>query len=755
MPRSTTPPTVSVSGFSHQGDAPVSPLVSPRLRTSSSVSDDSPWSGPGPNVDDPAAKSHSRPNPARRGRPFHRHTRSDGDSLAARAGANPGQPRLPPQQSSMLPYTLSSWLALAASYLPSSLSPYDAPRKIRRTASGDDPADAHHLMLAVPDSSDTQDDSDRDDDDHASWSSSSSARIASRARRGSVSGTGAGTGAKDRDNYKPASSASHRRRRMSPPNMLVLRFLAGFVGVVSACLTCCSCGVCARQGVRRSPYLRLLTIPPILFLLYALFTINWPPLSPPGGPIPTDLGMPGPEWPPAVSPNSLGIAKYPTLVHPFSCDPSEFDFSSSLVGIARPPTSPAAAPAVGGWDLHVSGRPDSADHEVSFNLKVPPVLLPAGLTREVAPDADPYARRAAYPRSPGRVDVIFVSEKGEDAEVVNWFHASLWDAGYRGRVVVFSADPTRPALLSVHDHYRNLGADIECRPFRDPHAYGLVYARFFVYKRHMDTHWHLYRRVILSDYDVVWQRNPAEERVIGLGDDGLALFAEWGNFTMGECEHHERWIKCGETSGVWKKGTFDGMAPFARICAGVVVGHSFPVYVLLGHWTAQLLATNLCNDQGVLNYLYYTCRLSHDVPKLTVYRNEDGPGATLGTNPHVWYSRFGEILNANNTPYAFVHQYPYFPSILRLFRGRWPLLSHEPSPAYYSACRVRVLWRCWDTSDISAWPVAESEAARLGYMVLLRFENWIVRTFAWWKRVGEGKVVVKGGDEDYKDSETS
>ncbi|KAJ3342368.1 hypothetical protein HDU93_002484 [Gonapodya sp. JEL0774] len=295
----------------------------------------------------------------------------------------------------------------------------------------------------------------------------------------------------------------------------------------------------------------------------------------------------------------LGVAKYPTLARPFSCDPTRFDFPSAVSVSIKPrvaasPSStahtnnPSTPQQQLSWNLTLVSRPNPTNPNippVSFGLTLPNNLAPPSLdfdlpsSHSAALMADLAARRSAYPRSAGTVDVIFVAEKGESAEVINWFHASLWEAGWRGRVVIFSADPARPALVSVHDHFRHRGADIQVIKFVDPHGYGLVYARFFNYKRHMDKSWHVYRRVILSDYDVVWQRNPSDEQYLPLGDsragsgdgDAVALFAEWGNFTLGECEHHERWIKCGERSGVWDEGTFDDMAPFARICAGVVV----------------------------------------------------------------------------------------------------------------------------------------------------------------------------------------
>lgn len=125
-----------------------------------------------------------------------------------------------------------------------------------------------------------------------------------------------------------------------------------------------------------------------------------------------------------------------------------------------------------------------------------------------------------------------------------------------------------------------------------------------------------------------------------------------------------------------------------------------------------------CNDQGILNYLYYTCKISH--LNVTVHSNELGMGATVGSNPHYWSNSFGELVNQRGQVQAWVHQYKWHPAVIDAYSRKWPLPRNVGR--FSVTCRTRVWLWCWDSGE-RAWRWTDGR----GWLALYRWENWMLR----------------------------
>jgi hypothetical protein len=265
--------------------------------------------------------------------------------------------------------------------------------------------------------------------------------------------------------------------------------------------------------------------------------------------------------------------------------------------------------------------------------------------------------------------LIVLAEKNERLDFVNNFHASLLAAGGAEdtKTIVWTHDPCRRDYVLLVDHYRSeYDMDIELRQMPDAVMVGkgegaqgwvgggmkIEYARFMVYRELLERiPTKLYEMVMFSDYDVVFQKHPFKHYPVLEG--GLSMSAEWRDFTIGDCQHHRGWIKCGEPW--WGEGTMYRMKPFPRLCAGVVVGYTKAMVKLSQILTSEILLTS-CNDQGILNYLYYSCRLSQQIPNVMVWSNEDGLGGTIGSNPHYWVNGWGDVINHAGQVQVWIHQ---------------------------------------------------------------------------------------------------
>lgn len=349
--------------------------------------------------------------------------------------------------------------------------------------------------------------------------------------------------------------------------------------------------------------------------------------------------------------------------------------------------------------------------------------------------------------------LVLLSEHNERIDFINAFHGSLMSSG-AGRdaiVVVFSLDPS-PDFINLLSYYRDShGMRIELRTATLPSGRKLELERFLWYRAAMEEFDEVEMVMLcggyllhgvaarsglgvkqsaflvltairkfsysdsfaMADYDVVFQRHPFLDYQTPI--NGISLSTEWASFPIGDCSHHRQWLLCGEPW--WGVGTMERLKPYPRICAGMIIGYRAQARELTIMLASEIERTS-CNDQGILNYLYYTCLLSH--LNVTVHSNEFGLGGTIGSNPHYWVNSFGDLINQRGEIQAWVHQYKWHPAVIDGFMSRWPLPRRFGR--FSVTCRTRVWLWCFDDSD-KPWPWTDGR----GWIALYRWENWMLK----------------------------
>ncbi|KAI9005586.1 hypothetical protein DFJ74DRAFT_691315 [Hyaloraphidium curvatum] len=348
----------------------------------------------------------------------------------------------------------------------------------------------------------------------------------------------------------------------------------------------------------------------------------------------------------------------------------------------------------------------------NFSCPAAPLKLrvPAAFA-EPAKRSRPPPPALAMPRlsRPPPKYLVVLAEHNERIDFVNAFHASLMASGAHrdAAVVVFSLDPSEE-FLDVLSYYRDQhGMRIEVRRAELPGGKKLELERFRWYRDLMDEDWaQEVEMIMVCDYDVVFQRHPFLDYPVP--ENGIALSTEWSSFAIGDCSHHRQWLLCGEPW--WGAGTMLRLKPYPRICAGMLVGYRAAAASLVGMMASEIERTG-CNDQGILNYLYYTCLIPHNV---TVHSNELGMGATVGSNPHYWQNAWGDLVNQRGEVQAWVHQYKWHPAAIAAYMARYPL--PRKGKAYRVLCRTRVWLWCWDSGE-RAWPWLDGR----GWLALYRW----------------------------------
>lgn len=277
------------------------------------------------------------------------------------------------------------------------------------------------------------------------------------------------------------------------------------------------------------------------------------------------------------------------------------------------------------------------------------------------PDPAPPAPDAAHPKP----DLIITAEANHfDRAVISTFLYSLRDTGSKAEVLLFTTDADDLELRVLADEF----APVTLANWTVKEGEDLVIVRFGFYVKwlaHKERFQH-YRRIFLSDLDVVFFKDPFGPTIKVPQPSGLALFAENRTLTIGMCEAHRYWInECdGKLGDLWKL-----MATESRICAGTVIGTADAVYMLLDKEVSILNSTR-CNDQLTLQYLHYSKQLA----KAIVYHTEDGPGATLGTELFWSLDRWGRVINMKGEVVTFAHQFRYHEGIAEVVARRWPYL---------------------------------------------------------------------------------
>lgn len=205
-----------------------------------------------------------------------------------------------------------------------------------------------------------------------------------------------------------------------------------------------------------------------------------------------------------------------------------------------------------------------------------------------------------------------------------------------------------------------------------------------------------YDRVLVTDLDLVFQRNPFNIRMTD--DVSLVFFKEWAGMKLGQQKAHYYWHKgCidspggpGETS-YESEAQFRSHSPHEIICDGTTYGSVDAVRIYLHMMSTDIQKSEYgCNEQAMHQHLYYSGILgmalrSAGLGEVVAIANEESRIGTVGWVPMLLYNHWGEVLNELGEVQAVVHQYRSHPKIVSMFNAKYAWAA-DPGLITYQIC---------------------------------------------------------------------
>lgn len=139
---------------------------------------------------------------------------------------------------------------------------------------------------------------------------------------------------------------------------------------------------------------------------------------------------------------------------------------------------------------------------------------------------------------------------------------------------------------------------VRCTQLIEPY----VITRFYCYLKELRLE-NGARIGFVDTNDVTFQGNVFEL----IKDNTVHLVQEPVTFPISKCPWHKRWIAECKSHG---PDVFDRIKDNSMICAGTIFGDQGAMVPFLERFTEELRRTG-CNDQGMLNVLYYTGQLEN------------------------------------------------------------------------------------------------------------------------------------------------
>lgn len=155
--------------------------------------------------------------------------------------------------------------------------------------------------------------------------------------------------------------------------------------------------------------------------------------------------------------------------------------------------------------------------------------------------------------------------------------------------------------------------------------------------------------------DSFFQANP----FVGLPNKDIFLAPEHAGVKIGTCKHNSKWIQ-----DCWGPEMLHALSNRTPICAGTVAANARGFTVLADAMLKYGMHENgTCNDQGVLNYVYYNGMLSTEA-KVVLDRKIF---FTVGYVPEAERLIQGDfVVDEEGDVPAIVHQYDRFPQLLTM-----------------------------------------------------------------------------------------
>lgn len=191
--------------------------------------------------------------------------------------------------------------------------------------------------------------------------------------------------------------------------------------------------------------------------------------------------------------------------------------------------------------------------------------------------------------------------------------------------------------------------------------------RYLLYDELLQQQGKNYEYVLLCDTrDVIFQHNPFDD----FHSTALQAYAEDASMTIGTCDFNSAWVR--EYFGL---DALQAIANKEILCSGVTLGTSAIVqqYVAMMRKYLTLDTIKIPRsggvDQGVHNYLIYNGLFQ----PCEVHHNEHARVITMSymKPEHIRVNGFGNIVNADGSEPAIVHQYDRHPFLNELFIQRF------------------------------------------------------------------------------------
>ncbi|MEI6491865.1 MAG: hypothetical protein WCO94_04885 [Verrucomicrobiota bacterium] len=260
---------------------------------------------------------------------------------------------------------------------------------------------------------------------------------------------------------------------------------------------------------------------------------------------------------------------------------------------------------------------------------------------------------------------------------VEAFVKSLRATGYAGRTVFFASLLTRSTEMELLassveiERFLFLGRHVRqrlaspwslwrkyfalpqpewMRDFVARRVLHLFYLRHLIYLRFLERNPGIQRILMCDCRDVYFQRDPFTD----WPGPGLHAFQETESVSVGECEHHRRWITL-----LAGEDILEQLSEFPRVCAGAILADRDSAIAFLTkmvEMTYSALSLEAHDgDQGLFNILVRQNR----IPNIVVHRNGESsvythPGIT---SEAVRSDRDGFVIRPDGSPVPVLHQY--------------------------------------------------------------------------------------------------
>lgn len=188
-----------------------------------------------------------------------------------------------------------------------------------------------------------------------------------------------------------------------------------------------------------------------------------------------------------------------------------------------------------------------------------------------------------------------------------------------------------------------------------------VLTRFIAWRNYTEAYGHKYSKLILSDLDIIYQRDPF---TMPLEDKSMIVYAEWHGMPIIDDPWNLAWITQCTQNGFLQREDVAGYLDKPILCDGNTYGTMDAMQAYLDVMASGMInAQGQCNDQGYGFHIVYSGMLERALTKvgasLKVQQSPNSLFGVVGTAPYVRFNEWGEIMNDEGSVMTAVHQFKH------------------------------------------------------------------------------------------------